>query len=89
MNKYEITFIVRPDMEEAEIKKTADEMKKVLTDGKANVVEEDLWISEGTKVGGFSAANEAIGTLVLRFETQKEMLEQMERMDKLVKVITE
>ena len=40
MNKYEITFIVRPDMEEAEIKKTADGMKKVLTDGKANVVEE-------------------------------------------------
>lgn len=40
MNKYEITFIVKPDMEEAEIKKIADEMKKVLTDGKANLVEE-------------------------------------------------
>ena len=40
MNKYEIMFIVRPDMEEAEIKKTADSMKKVLTDGKAKVVEE-------------------------------------------------
>ena len=33
-------FIVRPDMEEAEIKKTAEEMKKVLTDGKANMLEE-------------------------------------------------
>ena len=40
MNKYEIMFIVRPDMEEAEIKKTAEEMKKVLTDGKANMLEE-------------------------------------------------
>ena len=40
MNKYEIMFIVRPDMEEAEIKKTADGMKKVLTDGKAKLVEE-------------------------------------------------
>lgn len=40
MNKYEIMFIVRPDMEEAEIKKTAEEMKKVLTDGKATLVEE-------------------------------------------------
>ena len=40
MNKYEIMFIVRPDMEEAEIKRTAEEMKKVLTDGKANVLEE-------------------------------------------------
>ena len=27
MNKYEIMFIVRPDMEEAEIKRTAEEMK--------------------------------------------------------------
>lgn len=40
MNKYEITFIVKSDMEEAEIKKTADAMKKVLTDKKAKVLEE-------------------------------------------------
>lgn len=40
MNKYEIMFIVKPGMEEAEIKKTAEEMKKVLTDGKANMLEE-------------------------------------------------
>ncbi|MBR2247719.1 MAG: 30S ribosomal protein S6 [Bacilli bacterium] len=40
MRQYEIMFIVKPDMEEAEIKKTADTMKKVLTDKKAKVVEE-------------------------------------------------
>ena len=40
MNKYEIMFIVRPDMEEAQIKKTADDMKKVLTDAKATILEE-------------------------------------------------
>lgn len=40
MNKYEIMFIVRPDMEEAEIKKTADTLKKVLTSAKAKVLEE-------------------------------------------------
>ena len=40
MNKYEIMFIVRPDMEEAEIKKTAEESKKVLTDKNATIVEE-------------------------------------------------
>lgn len=56
---------------------------------KANVVEEDLWIEAGTQVGGFSAANEAIGTLVLRFDTQEEMLAQMERTDELVRVITD
>ncbi len=40
MNKYEIMFVVRPDMEEVEIKKTAEELKKVLEDGKATFVEE-------------------------------------------------
>lgn len=40
MNKYEIMFIVRPDMEEAEIKKTAEETKKVLTEKNATIVEE-------------------------------------------------
>ena len=40
MNKYEVMFIVRPDMEEAEIKNTAEDMKKVLTDKKAKIVEE-------------------------------------------------
>ncbi len=40
MNKYEIMFIVKPNMEEAEIKKTADAMKKVLTEAKAKILEE-------------------------------------------------
>ncbi len=40
MNKYEMMFIVRPDMEEAQIKQTAEAMKKVLTDAKANILEE-------------------------------------------------
>ena len=40
MNKYEMMFIVRPDMEEAEIKKTAEAMKKVLTDAKAKILDE-------------------------------------------------
>ena len=40
MTKYEIMFIVRPDMEEAEIRKTAESMKKVLTGKKAKILEE-------------------------------------------------
>ncbi len=40
MRKYEIMFIVRPDMEEAEIKKVADEMKTILVNDKANIIEE-------------------------------------------------
>ena len=40
MNKYEIMFIVRPDMEEAENKNTAEEAKKVLTEKNATIIEE-------------------------------------------------
>lgn len=40
MNKYEIMFIVKPNMEESEIKKIADDMKSVLTNNNAIVKEE-------------------------------------------------
>lgn len=51
-----------------------------------NVVERDLWIKEGTEVGGFTAANEAIGTLVLKFENQERVEEVLGNQDKYVKV---
>ena len=35
-------FIVRSDMEEAEIKSTAENMKKILSDNKATIVEEKV-----------------------------------------------
>lgn len=40
MKKYEVMFIVRPDLEEANIKTVAENMKKVLTDNGGKVVEE-------------------------------------------------
>ena len=40
MNKYEIMFIVKPTLEEANIKKSFEDMKKLLTDNKANILEE-------------------------------------------------
>ena len=39
----------------------------------AEVVEEDLWVKPGDFVHGFEAANDAIGTLVLRFENAEEL----------------
>lgn len=35
----------------------------------AEVVEEDLWVKQGDKVESFEGANNAIGTLVLKFQT--------------------
>src|SRR5690554_642647 len=43
-----------------------DEVKHV-------VVELDLWVKEGDGTNAFTAANDAIGTIVLRFETNEEL----------------
>ena len=46
------------------------EISKVLP---AEVVEEDLWVKNGDKVESFEGANNAIGTLVLKFQTAEEL----------------
>ena len=53
---------------------------------KDNIVEEDLWIKEGTSVGGFKGANEAIGTLVLKFESKEVLEEVLNHQDKYIRV---
>ena len=42
MNKYEIMFIVKPDLEETAIKNEAESLKKVLTNLEAKIVEEKV-----------------------------------------------
>lgn len=37
------------------------------------VIEEDLWVKPGDKVEAFNGANNAIGTLVLKFESEEEL----------------
>lgn len=54
---------------------------------RSNIVEEDLWIDAGTIVGGFSAANDAIGTLVMRFDTKEKMDEVMNNIGEYVAVV--
>lgn len=56
---------------------------------KNNVFERDLWIESGTKVGGFTAANEAIGTLVLKFENEERLQEIMRDVSTYVKVVVQ
>lgn len=53
----------------------------------AKIIEKDLWVEKGTKIGGFSGANEAIGTLVLQFETQEELELVMNNISEFVRVI--
>ena len=39
----------------------------------AEVIEEDLWVNKGDKVESFEGANNAIGTLVLKFNTTEDL----------------
>lgn len=38
------------------------------------VVDTDLWVEKGDKVSGFNGANDAIGTLKMRFDKEQDML---------------
>ncbi len=46
---------------------------KISKDLPAEIVEEDLWVERGDKVESFEGANNAIGTLVLKFQTADEL----------------
>lgn len=50
------------------------------------VIERDVWVHPGDTVRGFSGANEAIGTLVLRFDTPLQLEEVMSNIPKFVRV---
>lgn len=53
----------------------------------AEVVEEDLWVKPGDHVHCFEAANDAIGTLVLRFESAEDLEKAMANQQEWLKVI--
>ena len=51
-----------------------------------NIVERDLWVSPGDAVGGFSAANESLGTLILRFDSAERLAEVMKNVREYVHI---
>lgn len=54
----------------------------------AEVIEEDLWVKPGDFVHGFEAANDAIGTLVLRFENADDLEKAITNQAKWLRVVT-
>lgn len=56
---------------------------------KENIVEKDIWVVKGAKIGGFSSANEAIGTLILKFANPNRMNEVLSNQNQYVKIILE
>lgn len=60
---------------------------KISDDKRTNLVEIDLWVKQGERVHGFSGANEAIGTLVIRFDSLEELEKSMSEIETWCKVI--
>ena len=70
MNKYEMMFIVKATMESADVKKTAENVKKLVESCKGKVVE---FKELGEKKLAYSIKNELNGYYyVLQFEATKE-----------------
>ena len=53
----------------------------------AEVVEEDLWVNKGDRVNSFEGANDAIGTLVLKFQTAEELEKSITNQCEWLKVV--
>jgi len=53
----------------------------------AEVIEEDLWVKKGDKVESFEGANNAIGTLVLKFNTKKDLEDNLVDVSSFLSVI--
>ena len=53
----------------------------------AEIVEKDLWVKQGDKVECFKGANNAIGTLVLRFEDADELEKALANQSEWLKVV--
>lgn len=54
-----------------------------------NIRKVDLWVHSGDKVTAFNGANNAIGTLVLKFDSAEELEKVMDNQDEYFKVIVE
>ncbi len=50
------------------------------------VIEEDLWVNPGDEVRSFTGANEAIGSLVLRFDSEDQLRDVMNNVPEYVRV---
>ncbi len=56
---------------------------------KNNIVEYEMMFQTGEKVEAFTGSNGTLGTMILKFSSEKEMLEKMDHMENWVKVIVD
>lgn len=63
------------------------ERLEISKDLPAEIEEEDLWVKRGDRVESFEGANNAIGTLVLKFQTTKELEKAITNQHEWLKVV--
>ncbi|MBE0469896.1 MAG: ATP-grasp domain-containing protein [Methyloprofundus sp.] len=56
---------------------------------KQNIIQETIYTRPGDKVHKFNGSNHTLGTMIMKFETQEEMLNKMDNMENYLKVIME
>lgn len=64
------------------------ECLEISKDLSAEIIEEDLWIKPGDYVEGFEGANNAIGMLILKFDSEQELIRALNTQNKWLKVRT-
>jgi biotin carboxylase len=71
---------------------TAGILKEVWIDEelkKSNIVEYEMINNIGDEIEAFTGSNGTLGTLILKFSSQDEMIDKMDNMEQWIKVITE
>lgn len=56
---------------------------------KNNVVEYEMFFQPGDKIEAFTGSNGTLGTMILKFDSEAEMLEKMDHMERWVKVVVQ
>lgn len=100
--KYTVDSALGLDCSELKMKETegyyASYMLHAIEDGvvekvwysdeiKANILEENVFIQSGDEVKKFDGSNHTLGTMIMKFASEEEMLEKMDNMEKYLKVL--
>jgi len=54
---------------------------------KNNIIEENIFVKKGDIINKFNGSHNTLGTMIMRFDTQEEMLEKMDNMNRYLKVL--
>ena len=75
-NNYETVFITTPVLSESQMKETVDKFKKILTDGKAEIVHEENW---GLRKLAYPIQKKSTGFYYLiEFKSEGKLVEKLE-----------